>query len=153
VIGKRLATFAIIGAMGFAVQLIAFAALTHASWTYPAATAAAVEAAVVHNFFWYERWTWADRPAAGSMAWRFARFNVGVGFVSIACNVAVVAALVRGGGVPPLAAHAVAVLVLGAVNFLIADRWIFSHVDDASDRTAAHSALLCSRLGGSRMSI
>jgi putative flippase GtrA len=28
---------------------------------YLAATALAVEAAVVHNFFWHERFTWADR--------------------------------------------------------------------------------------------
>ncbi len=28
---------------------------------YLVATALAVEMAVLHNFFWHRRWTWADR--------------------------------------------------------------------------------------------
>jgi putative flippase GtrA len=126
VIAARVAAFAIVGALGFVVQLIVFAALTRAGWAYPAATAAAVEAAALHNFVWYEWRTWADRARPGTTARRLVRYNASVGGASIVGNVALVTALVRAFGVPPLAANVIAVAMLGVVNFAIADRWIFA---------------------------
>ena len=51
-----------VGAIGIVVQLAAPAILK--GWLqveYLLATALAVEAAVLHNFIWHERWTWAER--------------------------------------------------------------------------------------------
>jgi putative flippase GtrA len=126
VIARRIAAFAAVGAGGFLVQVVVFTASTTAGWPYLAATAVAVEAAVLHNFVWYERWTWADRAARGSAVRRLAWFNASVGATSIAGNVAIVAALVRVGGMSPLAANVLAVGLLGAVNFAIADWWVFA---------------------------
>ena len=54
-----------VGALGVIVQLAVLALLVHgASVHYLVATAIAVEAAVLHNFAWHQRWTWRDRPAA-----------------------------------------------------------------------------------------
>ena len=39
----------------------AMALLTAVGWPYAPAAAAAVELAVLNNFFWHERWTWRDR--------------------------------------------------------------------------------------------
>ena len=78
------------------------ALLVHAcGWNYLAATALAVEAAVLHNFAWHQRWTWKDRRAASAReTWRRLRPLSRVErAVSLAGNVAITAALVR------LAAH------------------------------------------------
>ena len=51
-----LAKFAIVGVLGFLVQLSTLSLLIiFAHWSWPAATLAAVECAVVHNFLWHER--------------------------------------------------------------------------------------------------
>ena len=60
--------FNAVGGIGIGVQLGALAALR--SWLkldYLLATGLAVEIAVVHNFLWHERYTWADRPATRPM--------------------------------------------------------------------------------------
>ncbi len=57
--------FNAVGGIGIGVQLAALAILR--SWLrldYLPATGLAVEIAVIHNFLWHERFTWADRPAA-----------------------------------------------------------------------------------------
>ena len=58
----RWCKFNLVGAVGILVQfgvLFLLKSLLHVN--YLAATGLAVEAAVVHNFFWHERFTWADR--------------------------------------------------------------------------------------------
>src|SRR5215831_4684123 len=88
-----LAKFAIVGVLGFLVQLSTlYLLIVFAHWSWPAATLTAVECAVVHNFFWHERWTWARR--IGSLTWReradrFVRFNLANGITSIAGNLIV----------------------------------------------------------------
>lgn len=39
------------------------------------ATIVAVEAAIVSNFLWHERWTFRERDRSASKRWRFAKFN------------------------------------------------------------------------------
>jgi putative flippase GtrA len=59
--------FNLVGGMGIGVQLLVLLALkTGLGMTYLVATGLAVEAAVIHNFLWHERFTWADR---GQEAW------------------------------------------------------------------------------------
>ncbi len=62
----RWCKFNLVGGIGILVQVGALYLLE--SWLhfkYLAATAIAVEAAVVHNFVWHERFTWADRTKTG----------------------------------------------------------------------------------------
>jgi putative flippase GtrA len=116
-----------IGAAGFLLQLGVLFALVHAGAHYLAATALAVEAAVLHNFFWHERWTWRDRPASGrarlSRLWRFHALN---GLVSIAGNVLLMRLLVGSLDLPALPANALAVLACSIVNYTAGDRLVFS---------------------------
>ena len=61
--------FNAVGGIGIVVQLVALAVFR--SWLkldYLLATGLAVEIAVVHNFLWHERFTWADRPATAGNA-------------------------------------------------------------------------------------
>ena len=129
---SRPARFAWVGAGGFVVQTGVLYALAAAGVTYPLATAIAVEAAILHNFFWHERWTWADRlePVAGlkthGYGWtRLLRFNGATAVVSVAGNVALMALLVERVGLPLLPASLASVLILSALNYTTADRLIF----------------------------
>ena len=54
--------FYTVGAAGIVVQLAVFTAFTRGlNAPYLLATAIAVELAILHNFYWHERWTWAER--------------------------------------------------------------------------------------------
>ena len=89
--------FNAVGAIGIAVQLAALALLKSClGMNYLLATALAVEAAVLHNFVWHERFTWADRPTTDRFK-RLLKFNLTAGLFSIAGNVAFTHLLVRAG--------------------------------------------------------
>src|SRR5947207_8249476 len=78
--------FNLVGAVGITVQLASLAFLrTGLHLHYIVATALAVEAAVIHNFIWHERYTWADRRTEAA-ALRFIAFNATNGAVSIVGN-------------------------------------------------------------------
>ena len=91
------------------------------------ATLVATEAAVLHNFLWHLRWTWADRPgsvrAAGG---RLLRFNLSNGGFSLVGGAAIMALLVDALGVHYLLANLVAVLAVSIANFLASDRFVFT---------------------------
>jgi len=123
----RAVIFLTVGAFGFLVQMAALAVLLMIGSPYLLATALAVELAVLHNFFWHERWTWADRTRhAYGVVSRLARFNLTTGAMSLAGNLGFTAIYVGSLGLNPLIANGLAVASTAAVNFLIADRWIFS---------------------------
>jgi putative flippase GtrA len=124
---RRPSAFVGVGLLGFGLQVAALAALTSlARWHWLPATLASVELAIVHNFLWHERWTWSDRTAGGAVLARFLRFNAANGLTSLAGNAALMALFVGVAGVPPVPANALAVAAIGAVNFLLADRWVFA---------------------------
>ncbi len=58
---QRMAKFALVGAVGIAVQLAVLEGLTRLGCHYLPATGFAVETAVLHNFLWHQRFTWSDR--------------------------------------------------------------------------------------------
>jgi putative flippase GtrA len=61
---QRPATFALVGTIGVIVQLGTLEALTALGCHYLWATGLAVEAAVLHNFMWHQRFTWRDRSGS-----------------------------------------------------------------------------------------
>ena len=66
----RVSAFALVGCAGFVVQLSALEALTVGLGVpHLLATAGAVEVAILHNFAWHERWTWADRTGRAPRQW------------------------------------------------------------------------------------
>ena len=116
-----------VGAIGVAVQLITLAVLTGvADLPVAVATLFAVEAAILHNFAWHQRWTWRNRPAADARALlqRLLRFHALNGMVSLVGNLAVTTALVHS-GVDAVPANAVAILTCATVNFFASDRLVF----------------------------
>jgi putative flippase GtrA len=130
--GPRWVSFAGVGLMGFGVQVAVLGLLTAvAGLATAAATAIAVEAAVLHNFVWHERWTWRDRVggAGGGPApivRRLVRFHAGAGIVSVAGNITITVVLVEWLHVPVVLANACAVGLLSALNFQLADGCVFT---------------------------
>ena len=129
----RILKFALVGGLGVAVQLGVLAALTALKINYLLATALAVEAAVLHNFLWHQRFTWADRTRTGrsrtrmrdSLAVLF-RFHLGNGLISVVGNVLLMRLLVTEFGLPVLRANIATIAVCFVANFLASDRWVFS---------------------------
>jgi dolichol-phosphate mannosyltransferase len=122
---RRGAVFLAVGALGFIVQLASLAMLTSmAGWHWLPATLASVELAVVHNFVWHDRWTWRDCAGGGRLA-RLLKFNLGNGLTSLGGNAALMAVLAGVVGLPPLAANLITVATLAAMNFALADAWVF----------------------------
>jgi putative flippase GtrA len=125
---RRWTAFNAVGAAGVGVQLGVLAVLVRvAHLPVLAATALAVEAAVLHNFAWHQRWTWKDRPVHSmrDAAGRLARFHVLNGLVSLAGNLLLVALLTRAFGADPVAASACAIVVCALLNFMASERLVF----------------------------
>jgi putative flippase GtrA len=122
----RWAKFNAVGAVGIAVQLGVLALLKSVvGLQYLVATALAVEAAVLHNFVWHERWTWRDRSGRGGALLRLARFNLTTGLVSIAVNLGLMTLLVGRFHLPYLAANLLAIAAGSLANFLLSDWFVF----------------------------
>ena len=125
---RRWLVFNIVGALGFLVQLAALALfIGRLHWWYLPATALAVEAAVVHNFIWHERWTWADRsdPGWSGALRRFLRFNLTNGAVSIVGNIFFMSLFLNTLTVHYLTANALSIVVCAVLNFIASDRFVF----------------------------
>jgi putative flippase GtrA len=122
--GVRWLKFNAVGAVGIAVQLGALVVLRSGlHMNYLWATALAVEAAVVHNYPWHERFTWADRARGGFQS--FLKFNVATGSISILGNVVIMEVLVAIAGFNYVVANVAAIAVCSIANFLVNDRCVF----------------------------
>ncbi len=118
--------FNLVGAGGIGMQLAMLWALTGLGVGYLLATALAVEAAVLHNFFWHERFTWADRTGGrGEWAVRLVRFNLSTGGVSIGGNLLLMWVLVEAAHLRGVVANLCAIIVCSLLNFIVSDRWVF----------------------------
>ena len=127
-LAKRWLKFNAVGAMGICVQLLAvflLGALLRMDCLL--ATALAVEAAVLHNFIWHQRLTWADRRATTrrAMLSRLFVFNATTGLVSIAGNLFTVSLLMRLLRAPLLTADCLAVAACSLFNFVLNDKIVF----------------------------
>lgn len=133
-LGRRWLKFHFVGALGIGVQLAALSLLTRAGVWYLAATALAVEAAVVHNFLWHERMTWRDRatPVLRRLLGRFLRFQMANGLISLVGNLLVMRLLVGALHLPVLWANLGAIAICGLVNFLVSDRLVFIPADGSA---------------------
>lgn len=116
--------FNLVGVGGFVVQLSALAALTRVvRLPVAAGVALAVLAAVAHNFYWHERYTW--RRSAPGRAARFLAFAGANGALSLVSNIVMTTALTSLTGLPVLPANGIAVACTSLLTFAIADRAIF----------------------------
>jgi len=124
-LGTRWLKFNAVGAGGIVVQLAALAILKSVfRLDYLLSTALAVEAAVIHNYFWHERFTWADRDTNSSCL-RFLKFNGTTGLFSILGNLLVMGVLVGEARLNYFVANILTIATCSVLNFLVSDRFVF----------------------------
>ena len=119
--------FNAVGAIGIVVQTAALALFKGALHVnYLAATALAVETAVLHNFVWHEHWTWKDRTASHrGVLGRLMRFNLSNGLISIAVNLVFMRLLVGQFHYPYMVANFIGIAAGSLANYLASDRLVF----------------------------
>jgi putative flippase GtrA len=135
----RFLRFNVVGALGIGVRLVAVALLASGlGLHYLVATAIAIEASILHNFYWHLHWTWGGsggrvgrrRPAATNhIFFRCLAFHASNGLVSLLGAMVLMPVLVGGLGVHYLIANVVAVCCTGILNFLLGDRLVFRASD------------------------
>jgi putative flippase GtrA len=124
-LSRRFAKFSAVGAGGIVVQAITLALILRFTGIhYLAATALAVEAAILHNFVWHLRWTWADRQASSVLA-ALVKFNTTNGAVSLIGNVVLMFVFVGSLNVNAQVANLLTIAVCSLLNFVLADRLVF----------------------------
>jgi putative flippase GtrA len=120
--------FNAVGLIGIVVQLVVLTILkTGLDVNYLTATIIAVEAAVLHNFAWHERWTWSERTrsnASGTLG-RLLRFHLANGLISIAGNLFLMWLFVSRLHLHYFLANLVAIATCSILNFLASDRLVF----------------------------
>ena len=121
----RFLKFNAVGAAGIVVQTATLALLVHgAGLHYLPATALAVEVAVLHNFFWHRKWTWADRP--GNVLGMLLRFHLTNGALSLAGNLVFMRLLAGTAGLEPVLANLVSIALCAVLNYVLSDRFVFT---------------------------
>jgi putative flippase GtrA len=116
--------FNLVGGIGIGLQILLKSVL---GLNYLVATGLAVEATVVHNFLWHERYTYADRvrPSWRKSLPRLLRFNLTNGAVSIGGNLVLTKMMMALGHVNYLAANGVAIGLCSLANFLVSNAYVF----------------------------
>ena len=118
--------FNLVGVMGFVLQTTLLSVLVRwAGLGTAAAVTLAVLAAVSHNFFWHEHFTWPDLPRETRFR-RWLSFHLSTGLVSVISNVATTVIVAKVTGLPVVASNAIAVAIVSMVNFWVSDRLIFN---------------------------
>jgi putative flippase GtrA len=112
--------------MGMILQLGLLGALTSLlNVHYLAATALAVESAILHNFLWHDRWTWGDRNRNPRRLARLLKFQGTTGLVSILGNLIFMKLFVGELSLQPVAGNVASVACCALLNFLLNDRIVF----------------------------
>jgi putative flippase GtrA len=138
-IGRRFARYNMVGFMGVVLKFaVLFLMMECTSTGYLISTALAVEAALLHNFYWHIQWTWRDRCADQPLEVairRLLQFQFGTGAVAMAANLVVMRLLVEQCGLHYGVANVAATLCAGLANFLLANFVIFAAGRPATCRT------------------
>lgn len=122
--------FNAVGAIGILVQLVVLTILKGGlGVNYLLATAAAVETAVLHNFLWHERFTWADRKSRARFE-KLVKFNLSNGAISLIGNLAVMKILTGALGRNYLVANMISIAICSLANFLVSDVFVFTRAGE-----------------------
>jgi putative flippase GtrA len=120
--------FNAVGIIGIGVQLSVLTILASGlKLNYLLSTFLAVEAAVLHNFVWHERWTWVERTRqkAGRRLRRLISFHLANGLISLGGNLLLMWVLVSKAHLHYFVANLIAIGTCSVVNFFASDRIVF----------------------------
>jgi len=129
---KRWLRFNAVGVMGAGVQLGVLALLVRLRVNYLVATAIAIEVALLHNYVWHRRWTWAGE---GGSLWRFHLSN---GLISLCSNLLLMRLFTGAMGWLPVPANLTAITITSLLNFVMASRWVFASSAESGYHVISH---------------
>lgn len=135
--------FYTIGAIGMVVQLAVIAMLHHIfNMHYLLATFFGVEAAVVQNYIWHEKWTWAHRASVTKKEalTRLLKFNLTTGIFSVVGNLVLMRILVGTLHFQVLIANIITIAACAILNFVITHYFVFKGHQQDSDSEAFEPA-------------
>lgn len=120
----RMVKFGIVGGTGIGVNLAILYLLTDiAGLHYVASAFIAIEASIIFNFYFNERWTFRDRSGKGFWP-RLLKYNAVAG-VGVAINMGLMALLVEVAAVYYLLAEFIAILCVFVWNYSLSNKLIW----------------------------
>lgn len=121
---EQLVKFCMVGATGYAVNLVVYAALLRgADLHYVPAAIGSFLVAMSNNYWWNRHWTF--RGQRGHVVFQGLRFLV-VSTLALAANLVVLHLLVTA-GLGEVVAQAIAIMLVTPVNFVGNKLWSFRH--------------------------
>jgi putative flippase GtrA len=132
--GVRFLRFNVVSALGIGVRLMAAWALVNGlGLHYLVGTTLAIEASILHNFFWHLHWTWggqgggagSEAPRRNHVFFRCVAFHASNGLVSFIGAMMLMPLLVASLGLHHLVANFITVCITGLMNFFLGDRLVF----------------------------
>jgi len=119
---EQLAKFCVVGASGYAVNLLVYAALLDgANLHYGVAATGSFLVAVTNNYLWNRLWTFRHRR--GHFAYQGLRFLV-VSLIVYAGNLVILTSLVHA-GLGKIVSQAIAIILVTPANFVGNKLWSF----------------------------
>ena len=118
---KQLGKFAVVGALGYVINLAVYTALIHAGLHYLAAAVCSFLVAVTSNYTWNRFWTFRDQR--GHVGTQGIRFFV-VSLASLVANLALLELLVTF-GTSKFIGQAIAIVLVTPLNFIGNKLWSF----------------------------
>ena len=132
--GVRFLRFNVVSALGIGVRLmVAWALVNGLGLHYLVGTTLAIEASILHNFFWHLHWTWGgqdggagfEAPRRNHVFFRCVAFHASNGLVSFIGAMMLMPLLVASLGLHHLVANFITVCITGLMNFFLGDRLVF----------------------------
>jgi putative flippase GtrA len=127
--------FNIVGAMGALVQLsFLFILVKFVRLDYFKATGLAVEAAILHNFFWHEHWTWVERIKGEKKNFmkRLISFNLTTGALSMLQNLVLMKIIMDKLKIDCLSANLIVIVSCSLFNYFFLDHVVFRNIQKSS---------------------
>jgi putative flippase GtrA len=120
---EQLVKFCVVGASGYAVNLVVYVLLLKgAGLHYMPAAIGSFLVAVTNNYVWNRRWTF--RGQRGHVVFQWLRFLV-VSTLALGANLVVLYVLVEAGLSDAIVAQAIAIVLVTPVNFIGNKLWSF----------------------------
>jgi putative flippase GtrA len=142
---RRPARYFVVATLGAAIQGLVVTIAVSTGSPPVLATVAGIEAAILHNFAWHDRWTWRDRPLLESRVLRLARYNAAMAGSSLLVGAIVSWVVIEALGGGLLVANGAAVAAGAVANYLASDRLIFR---DRRARRRSSASLAVPAVGG-----
>jgi len=118
---QQLGKFAVVGAVGYAINLAVYAALIHVGLHYLAAAVCSFLVAVTSNYTWNRHWTFRDQR--GHLGVQGMRFFL-VALASLAANLGLLQVMITA-GTSKFIGQAIAIVLVTPLNFVGNKLWSF----------------------------